>query len=344
MRPQYPLPRAGASPLQERVPPLSQSSDSNAIRVLQYLLWPAIFFGGLTAAGMAFEAAHPVFWFNVVYLTTVAIIALFERLLPYETSWLEPDGETFNNLAHTLLTKGLVQVAASLAASGPMLIAAHVQPISARFSTLWPDFLPLPVQVVLALIIAELGLYAAHRIAHERLYFWRFHALHHSVTRLWVINTGRFHLFDSLFKIALSQIPLYLLGAPLPVFLWVAAITAIAGLLTHCNIAMRTGLLDYVFVTPRLHRWHHSRNRREGNTNYCENIVLWDQVFGSYHNPDRPSPVDIGINGRVAPGFLGQLLQPFSRRGRQELMGRKPAPLPPVTQAAAPVEDQAAQM
>lgn len=51
----------------------------------------------------------------------------------------------------------------------------------------------------------------------------------------------------------------------------------------------------------------------EGNTNYGENLVLWDQLFGTYFNPDRCHlPSNIGISGRVADSFIGQLLQPFS--------------------------------
>lgn len=295
---------------------------------LAYVLWPLIFFGALAATSVAFKSSAPIFWFNVVYLATVAIIAILERIVPYEPKWLVADGETFNNLAHTFLTKGLVQLAASAAASAPMLMATIIKPFSAGALNMWPLGLPMFLQVVLALIIAELGLYLAHRLAHERLYFWKFHALHHSVTRLWVINTGRFHLVDTLLKIAFSQIPLYLLGAPLEVFLWVASVTAFAGVLTHCNIEMKTGILDHVFVTPRLHRWHHSRDKREGNTNYCENIVLWDQVFGTYNNPDRPSSTDIGIRGKISTSFVGQLVQPFSRQGVKDIMGHKPAEKP----------------
>lgn len=88
-----------------------------------------------------------------------------------------------------------------------MLTAIFLQPLAAMKFDLWPSQLPMVVQVTLALMIAEFGLYWAHRIAHETVFFWRFHALHHSVVRLWVVNTGRFHVADSLFKIALSQIP-----------------------------------------------------------------------------------------------------------------------------------------
>jgi sterol desaturase/sphingolipid hydroxylase (fatty acid hydroxylase superfamily) len=205
-----------------------------------------------------------------------------------------------------------------------MAVATVAQPAFVSPFHLWPDHWPVFAQVVLGLVIAEFGLYMAHRLAHEFLSLWRFHALHHSVERLWVVNTGRFHFMDSLIKIALSQIPLYLVGAPLPVFLWISAVTAFIGLLTHCNIDVRTGPLDWIFSTPRLHRWHHSRLLAEGNTNYGENLVLWDQLLGTYYNPPRPSSTNIGITGRVASSFWGQLVQPFSAKGYRQIIGRKP--------------------
>ena len=54
---------------------------------------------------------------------------------------------------------------------------------------------------------------------------------------------------------------------------------------------------------------------------YGENIVLFDQIFGTYHNPDRPSSIEIGIKGQVAKGFLAQLAQPFSKGGVRQILG-----------------------
>jgi sterol desaturase/sphingolipid hydroxylase (fatty acid hydroxylase superfamily) len=303
---------------------MQQFVESRFHAFLSYLIWPAIFFGGLVGAYFAFQSPSHLFWFNVVYLSVVAVIAFFEWLMPYEETWRRKDGETFNDIAHTLLNKGGVQVAAAVGASAPMAVATVTLPAFESPLDIWPQHWPLVLQVVLGLVIAEFGLYWAHRLAHEKMSLWRFHALHHSVERLWVINTGRFHVIDSVVKIALSQIPLYLMGAPLAVFLWIGAVTAFIGLLTHCNIQVRTGPLDWIFSTPRLHRWHHSKLLDEGNTNYGENLVLWDQLFGTFFNPPRPSSTDIGISGRVAKGFWGQLVQPFSAKGYREIMGRRP--------------------
>ena len=302
-------------------------NSSRLYAAVSSFLWPVIFCAGLTGAYFAVQSHMQLLWFNVVYLSIVATIALFERLMPYEEAWLERDGETFSDVAHTLLSKGSVQIAAAIGTSFPMAVATVAQPLLSHQAHIWPEQWPLALQVVLGLIIAEFGLYVAHRLAHEYLSLWRFHALHHSVERLWVINTGRFHIIDSLFKIALGQIPLYLLGAPLPVFLWIGAVTAFIGLLTHCNIDVRTGPLDWILSTPRLHRWHHSKLLSEGNTNYGENLVIWDQILGTYYNPPHPSSTDIGISGKVAKGFLAQLVQPFSTKGRRQIIGKKPKEL-----------------
>ncbi|MBO9127249.1 MULTISPECIES: ornithine lipid hydroxylase OlsE [unclassified Rhizobium] len=305
---------------------MTDKSASPPYVLLSWTLWPVLFSAGLIGAGLAFEAKAPLLWFNVVYLAIVFAIAMFERVIPFEKQWLRRDGETFNDVAHTLLSKGGVQLAAALGATAPMAVATVAHPFVVRLPDIWPNNWPLALQVVLGLVIAEFGLYVAHRAAHEILSLWRFHALHHSVERLWVVNTGRFHFMDSLFKIALSQLPLYLLGAPLPVFLWIGAVTAFIGLLTHCNIDVRTGPLDLIFSTPALHRWHHSRVLAEGNTNYGENLVLWDQLFGTYFNPDRRPPTNIGISGRVADNFIGQLFQPFSKKGYRQILGRRVHP------------------
>ncbi|MGM4918790.1 sterol desaturase family protein [Tardiphaga sp. 813_E8_N1_3] len=303
----------------------SDTSGTAVGHFLSAVWWPLLYFGALTGAWVAFASNAPILWFNVVYAALLLTMVLLERMTPHRAEWLEHDGETLNDIGHTLLTKGTAQLAVAATAIAPMAMATLTR-AGDHASHLWPTQWPLIAQVVLALVIAEFGLYWSHRIAHENLFFWRFHALHHSVVRLWVVNTGRFHVIDSLIKMALSQAPLYLLDAPLPVFLWVGAVTAITGLLTHCNVETRTALFDPIFATPKLHRWHHSKTLKEGNSNYCENIMVWDHVFGTYLNPAKASPDRLGISGKVAPDFLGQIVQPFSRKGARQILGRQTVP------------------
>jgi sterol desaturase/sphingolipid hydroxylase (fatty acid hydroxylase superfamily) len=177
---------------------------------------------------------------------------------------------------------------------------------------IWPRSWPLAAQVVLGVTVAEFLLYWVHRLGHEWPLLWRFHAVHHSVIKLWIVNTGRFHFVDSLFKIVPSVALLLTLGAPVTVVIWLSAITGFIGMLTHCNVEMRFGPLSWVFNTPELHRWHHSRDLREANKNYCENFMLWDLLFGTYFRAShRRPPADIGIREYMPPRFIHQILWPF---------------------------------
>jgi ornithine lipid hydroxylase len=295
--------------------------DGPVRTLLSILIWPGLYCTGLLGTYFALGSGHPLVWFNVAYLSVAVCIGLIERVMPHEKSWLDHDHQTLADLSHTLFNKGIVQVIAAVATSLTMATATAIEPQAHAPLHLWPSQWPLAFQVVLGVVIAELGLYIAHRGAHEFPLLWRFHALHHSVERLWVVNTGRFHIVDTFLMIALSQTPLYLLGAPLPVFLWISGVTAFTGLLTHCNIAVRTGPLDWIFATPGLHRWHHSKNLDEGNQNYGENIVIWDLLLGTYYNPRRRPPADIGIQGQIAPSFFSQFLQPFTAKGFREILG-----------------------
>lgn len=258
----------------------------------------------ITAYGMAND--QPILGFNGAYVLLGVTLILLERWIPHEETWLENDGQTFANIAHTLLNKGMVQAAAAVTT-----LFVVVDVVEPQAGALWPTEWPVWAQIIVGLLIAEFGFYWAHRLAHEIPWIWPFHAVHHSVTRLWVINTGRFHFVDTALSVALSQPLLYLAGAPVEVFMWVGGITAFSGLLTHTNVVMKAGWLNYVFNTPQLHRWHHSKVLEEGNSNYGEVLMIYDLLFGTWILPDRRPPAGIGIHDEMPAGFGGQLAYPF---------------------------------
>ncbi|MGD1934459.1 MAG: sterol desaturase family protein, partial [Candidatus Phaeomarinobacter sp.] len=274
--------------------------------IVSWVSWPALMITciTLTAVGMAND--QPILGFNGAYVLLGVTLLVLERRMTHEKSWLDSDGQTFANIAHSLLNNGMV-----LAAAAVTTLIVVVEAVDPQPGLLWPTQWPQWAQIILGLLIAEFGFYWAHRLAHEVSWLWPFHAVHHSVTRLWVINTGRFHFVDTALSVALSQPLLYLAGAPVEVFMWVGAITAFSGLLTPTNVTMRAGWLNYVFNTPELHRWHHSKVAAEGNSNYGEVLVVYDLLFRTWLLPDRRPPADIGIREEMPAGFGGQLAYPF---------------------------------
>ena len=279
-------------------------------RFLSWTAWPGLLALSMAITGYGFSVDRPALFFNFAYAVLGISLFTLERTMPHERVWNENDGQTFANIAHTLTSKGVVQTFVVFAAV--VGLTSYVTPLAEPGHGIWPRQWPLWSQVLLAVLTAEFGLYWAHRIAHEWPWLWRFHAVHHSVTRLWIVNTGRFHFVDSFKSILVGIAILFALGAPMEVLVWLSAITAFIGMLTHCNVDMRFGPLSLVFNTPELHRWHHSRDLREGNKNYGENLVLWDQIFGTFYNTrERRPPVAIGINEHMPAGFVQQLVWPF---------------------------------
>jgi ornithine lipid hydroxylase len=275
--------------------------------VIHYLLWPLLLSACLFTYWYGTQVGHPIMAYNLAYFGMAIVLFGLERVYPYQQAWLKSDGQMLNDIGHTVLTKGASQL---LATSAALLGLSEV---SIEPSAYWPSNWPLAAQVGLALIVAEFGLYWAHRSAHMWWPAWCWHAVHHSVTKLWFVNTGRFHLFDSLWKVAFSLTLGLIAGAPKEIVMWVLVITPFIGFLTHCNVHMQCGMINWVFNTPQLHRWHHSQDPVEGNKNFGENLVIWDIVFGTRFLPkDRLPPVDIGCSDPVPKAFLGQLLFPFT--------------------------------
>jgi sterol desaturase/sphingolipid hydroxylase (fatty acid hydroxylase superfamily) len=236
--------------------------------------------------------------------------------MPHEREWTKPDGQTLANILHTLSSKGTSQL---LLLFGGIIGLTEL--MEDPTPGIWPRGWPLTAQVVLGVVVAEFPLYWAHRVGHEWPFLWRFHAVHHSVIKLWIVNTGRFHFVDSLYKIVPSVGLLLALGTPPAVVVWFSAITGFVGMLTHCNVEMRLGPLSWFFNTPELHRWHHSKDSREGNKNYCENVMVWDLMFGTYFRQShRRPPTDIGIPEFMPPHFVHQIMWPFlTKEGKRQI-------------------------
>ncbi len=283
--------------------------------LLDYLLWPLLFIGALIPTGIGIASGHGKLAFNCTYFSFAAVLFLLEKWRPHEVEWLKSDGQEIPDVAHTALTKTFVQMV--IVALAWMGLTGGVG--GAQGTGFWPDHWPMFFQVVLALVIAEFGLYWAHRVAHEWMPLWHFHAVHHSVKKLWFFNTGRFHIIDTLKSMIFSGPLLALAGTPNDVVMWFGAITAYIGFLTHVNIRMKFGWLNYIFNTPELHRWHHSTDLREGNKNYGENLMIWDLLFRTFYDDHtRPRPDIIGIKSAMPKGFLAQIAMPFSWRSYQE--------------------------
>jgi sterol desaturase/sphingolipid hydroxylase (fatty acid hydroxylase superfamily) len=223
-----------------------------------------------------------------------AVIFCLERLIPFERAWTMHGPEVLTDLAHLVVSSGLVPLLyQSSIALGLLRVGEALAHLVGR--ALWPTGWPLWAQCVLACAIGEFFYYWAHRAGHAVPWLWRFHAIHHSSHRLYWLNVVRFHPVDALLQLVGHVGPLGLLGAPPRVIATVVAATSVHGLLQHSNVDLRLGPLNWIFSAAELHRWHHARDVSRANHNYGQVVLIWDVVFGTRYLPEERPPADVGL-------------------------------------------------
>lgn len=304
----------------------SEGTREGLMGAIEWSLARALFplgLGGATAYAIhRIEGGAPPT--EAILLPTVAayfVIMSLERLFYWQKGWLHSDGDLRVDIGH-LLVSGLLTVRVLEVPVRIAAIAAGVWLAERVGFNLWPTDWNLWAQLALALVFGEFFMYWIHRLSHEVDWLWRFHALHHSAPRLYFLNAVRFHPVDIALSNFAPMIPLLVVGADARVIALFGLVSAVHGLFQHANLVLRLGPLNWIFSMAELHRWHHSRNLEEANTNFGQNLIVWDTVFGTRFLPkDREPPEDIGIAGLPAfpMDYWGQLLSPFRwRRIREE--------------------------
>jgi sterol desaturase/sphingolipid hydroxylase (fatty acid hydroxylase superfamily) len=281
------------------------------MRARTVLLYPALTGGAVAAVLLGLSAGlSPALLAAGVPALSALLVALLERAWPYSQAWSQPRGDVRADALHLLVSTsvadGTLRALAGALAVGLGGWRGEVGP--------WPSHWPLWAQLPVALAVAELGGYLAHRAMHRTPWLWRFHAVHHAAPRLYWLNASRNHPGDVLLSTALSAGPLVVLGVPADTLALFHAFVATHLLLQHANLDTRLGPLTWVLSCAEVHRWHHSRDLAEADANYGNVLLLWDVLLGTRRVPaHRTPPEDVGLaGGHALPvGYLAQLLAPW---------------------------------
>ena len=245
-------------------------------------------------------------------LVGVGLIALHEVMLPYRRDW-RPPAEDVRTDALFLI---VVQVALPylLAITLVIAIAGALKAGGLTVDIFWPHNLPVVAQVAIMLLAADFMRYWLHRAFHRYPLMWRLHAVHHSPPQLYAINVGRFHPIEKSVQYAADTLPFALLAVSQEVLAAYFVFYALNGFFQHSNCRVYLGPLNYVVAGPELHRWHHSRRAREMNSNFGNNLIVWDTLFRTRFLPNERDVETIGLRNRRYPtGFLVQMRSPFVR-------------------------------
>jgi len=249
----------------------------------------------------------------IMFLILGAIFAPLERLIPYSKKWLD-DKEMPTDVM--LFFGGKVwgdYINAPLRLATISLVVQEISPTIGQ--EIWPSSLHPVIQVFLLLTIADFFRYWYHRWMHESEFMWRWHAVHHSSERLYWFNGTRSHPLEGLISSFLWAIPFAFVKAPVEIVFVTGLVGRTIGRFQHTNMDVLLGPFDYIFSSPKNHRYHHSKKIEEGNSNYGGDVIIWDHLFGTFYLPKGEKPSDdIGIGGmpNYPKTFVGLMLAPFT--------------------------------
>ena len=283
--------------------------------MLKYLSFPLILTAG-TWIALANQDNEIIAVFVLVGLIVITLI--LERIIPYHKEWNEDRKDTLIDIMYFILAGVLVAPLVNVFVLWiSKMLAIWFQDIT-EFSIL-PARTPILVSVIVVILVRDFIPYWIHRWAHESSdWLWKFHAIHHSPERVYSLNYARFHPINSGWNIFFGSLPCILLGLD-PNAIFVAGVSmSIIQFLAHSNIDFRLGILNWVFSMNELHRWHHSKELKEANSNYGGNLIFWDIIFKTRFLPRakmKASQVGLagGENRFPFHSFIRQLVYPFRR-------------------------------
>jgi sterol desaturase/sphingolipid hydroxylase (fatty acid hydroxylase superfamily) len=240
-----------------------------------------------------------------ILLAAIAALIVIERLPLARFEPLPVLRRYFGTDVFYLLTSG---VALSL-------LAQH---LAVRFLQPEGAFAANAALFTCSLVLFDLGGYMSHRLLHRFDFLWEVHKVHHSSLRLDWLATFRGHLIEHAIRQLFSPVMLIALGVPLTVVGLTAAVHGAWAAFAHSNFGPRLRALDFLFITPRLHRVHHVAVSCERNFGVM--FTIWDRLAGTLSTSAEAGGV-IGVPDEIdtyPQNWTAQLVEPL-RRWRRRL-------------------------
>ena len=222
-------------------------------------------------------------WRLGVFLSLFALFAGLEAMLPRRPRSLSRQRRWLTNVVITVMNSGALR---GLAILLPLLAIGAALDAGAQgwglFNRVdWPAWL----ELVAAILILDLAIWAQHLVTHKVPLFWRFHRVHHADRDMDVTTGFRFHPVEILASMGLKIGLVYLLGPSALAVLVFEILLSGTALFNHANLALPLGVdrvVRLVLVTPDMHRVHHSSDRREHDSNYGFCLSVWDRIFRTH--------------------------------------------------------------
>ena len=222
-----------------------------------------------------------------------AVVILLERIYHYRYAVSQRHVLSRDIISNIVTLYVIAFVTALLLV--PVLSYPSEQFLGRKLIIASPDQLgPIWLQIAIIIVFVSFFRYWMHRLQHESRFLWALHAYHHRVTDLKAMNTYVSHPIDYALRNVVVYLIVGIVGFHPVAILIAASFTFIGGALQHCGADLKGGILNYAFITPEVHRWHHAAKVPEGygySCNYGVDFSIWDRLFGTFYLPRKDGQV-----------------------------------------------------
>jgi sterol desaturase/sphingolipid hydroxylase (fatty acid hydroxylase superfamily) len=203
-----------------------------------------------------------------------------------------------------------------------------------RFGLLNRPGLGRPVAWILTVVLLDLSRYAWHYAHHRIPFLWRLHRVHHSDRDLDLSTGFRAHPLESLVQQSGHLAAIALLAPPAGAVVLTECLFCFQSFFAHANAALPPRLetvLRRFFVTPDMHRIHHSEQGAEMDRNFGDLFPWWDHLFRTYlHAPAAGQAALVpglrGLQDGRNAGLWFMLSLPFVRPVAPMAVSEAPVP------------------
>ncbi|MEP5152196.1 sterol desaturase family protein [Planktotalea sp.] len=275
--------------------------------ILRWTIYPlswsiiAFFFWRMTEGVIEPQAA----WGATTAILFVTYLFL-ETVFPYQDRWKMTWRSFWSDFKHMVVNGASIAIVNAGLAYASIALSADLNGPAAR--------LPIWLQIILALVIFEACHYTVHRSMHEgrtRLnkWLWTVHAPHHLPDKLYVLMHVVGHPINQiLLQIVVLVLPIWLMGYSQHAIAGYVMITGMHGLISHFNVDVRMGWMNYIFVGTELHRYHHSSDLRDAK-NFGATLSIFDQMFGTFVYKPGVAPADLGAANTSLYPYYGDIVK-----------------------------------
>jgi len=165
--------------------------------------------------------------------------------------------------------------------------------------------LPQWLAIAVSVCLLDLIVYVQHRVLHVIPLLWAAHRVHHADVDFDYTTAFRFHPIEALITNAVVLVSVAVLGLPPLSVLVHGAIASGITILEHANARIPPALESWigrVFVTPAMHRIHHSAAMPDTDSNFATIFSFWDRALGTYR-ARATSGAEIGLMEFRAPKY-----------------------------------------